>query len=521
MHVATRFVASTMIACLAGAWVVPAHADVTFCLRNGMRIVAERFETRDGGFLLYVPGATTPLSYPSADVQGINTECGPPPITFGIHGSNTIGERLMPSLVDAFAMKRFATRPTSVQPAPEEQKITLRSGDAVRAVIDFRAHGSGTATPGLLSGQATIGMASRRLNAGETSKIQSQAGKDPLAAGSEHVLALDGLAVIVNAANPVTQLSLDQIGRIFSGAATNWREFGGPDRSITVLRRDDKSGTYDTFKSLVLEPGHLTVSPSARKFESSEELSATVAKDVSAIGFVAVPYIDRNIALRISSACGLSSGPSKFAIKSEEYPLARRLYLYTLGEPSEPVVRDLLNFTLSDEAQHTVVDNGFIDQSVEFQAPDEQNAWAGAFVAEPTAHLPADHAVSRGAIDAFRRIVARSSRSTVVFRFASGSSQLDTRALQDIQRLSQYLRSGTKEATKAHLVGFADSNGSWDANERLARERVDSVARLLEAAGVVIPASGRLSLAYFAPVACNDGDAGRAKNRRVEVWIER
>ena len=183
-------------------------------------------------------------------------------------------------------------------------------------------------------------MSSRAANKDEIDKVTAQYNINLRAPGNEHVLALDGLAVIVNPDNPVKQLTLDQIARIFSGEFTNWKDvsLNGLDRPIKVHARDNKSGTYDTFVALVLAPPDQPkrqLTPQATRYESSESLSDAVAKDPGAIGFIGLPYINKNHPLNIASTCGLLSGPSKFTVKTEEYPLARRLYLYTIGTPTE------------------------------------------------------------------------------------------------------------------------------------------------------------------------------------------
>ena len=500
--------------------------ETVFCIDDGEKIAAARFEQKDEKYFLYVDGNAEPLEFAAARVRGINVDPCPAPAQtstqvphFGVHGSNTIGERLMPMIIDAYGEKRFGSPAIHKPGAPEEEEITLKAGDETKAVIDFHAHGSGTAPKGLLNGSAVIGMASRRLKKEEADAIQARFNVDPLMPGNEHVLALDGLAVIVNPANPIKQLSLEQIARIFSGAVTNWNEVGGEDRPITVYRRDDKSGTYDTFVSLVLSPLNLKISPSATKFESSEQLSAAVLADTGGIGFIAVPYVGKNDALKIASNCGLTSAPSRFAIKSEEYPLARRLYLYTIGTPSEPVANDLLKFALSEDAQSIATDAGFYDLSVEFQDDADQRRWAQDIVENPGEALPPNKEIPSAAVRYFQKAMDNLRRSSMTFRFASGSSTLDTRAIQDIDRLANYLKQPGIAGRRFLIVGFADADGSWSHNQRLADQRAATVAGLLRKAGAPITRKNVQSLSYMAPVACNDNDAGKSKNRRVEVWI--
>jgi phosphate transport system substrate-binding protein len=500
-----------------------------FCFNDGSQISAERFETRDGKFLLYVQGASQPLEYPSSSVKGINVKCEPEASSkpqnhsgFGIHGSNTIGERLMPMLIEAFGTKKLGARPTSKLGASEEQEITLKSPSGPVAVVDLKAHGSGTSATDLIDGKSIIGMSSRRMNPEETAAFKAKFGTNSQLPANEHVLALDGVAVIVNADNPVKELSLDQIGKIFAGQITKWSEVGGPNRGISVFRRDDKSGTTDTFKSLVLSLNKLSFSAGVSAFESSETVSSKVAADPDAIGFVGLPYINRNRALAITSPCGISNPPSRFTVKTETYPLARRLYLYTIGEPSDPIARDLLQFALSDDAQPIVQETEFVDQTIDFQDDDDQRRSTQDIVSNPSRGLLPDKDVPRDALRALEALLATVHRTSLTFRFEQGSADLDTRAQQDVGRLVRYLASPAGTGKKLYITGFGDVKGDWAANRALGFKRAMRVEEELErVGGIHVPQENVLSMSYMAPVACSDNDAGLAKNRRVEIWIAR
>ena len=510
-----------------------------FCFTDGTKIGAERFETKDGKFLLYVAGGSAPLEYSATKVCSVNVEpcaCGTTPQpqptpgptpavdaagAFGIHGSNTIGERLMPSLIEAYSRKTYGAAPLTKIGKPEEMEITLNGGGAGRAVIDFQSHGSGTAAKGLAEGKAQIGMASRQLKQPEADALRQAFNIDAYAPENEHVLALDGLAVIVNPQNPVQKLSLEQIGRIFSGQTTNWRDVGGADQPINVYRRDDKSGTFDTFKSLVLDPLNLKISPDAKKFESSELLVEAAGKDSGGIGFIALPYVGKgNRALDIASTCGLTSSASRFAVKSEEYPLARRLFLYTQGTPRVQEAANILRFALSDEAQPIIADNEFVNMAIEFQPQDAQLAWARSIQENPTLGIGADKQIPAAPLRGFSQAMTHMRRTTMEFRFRRASADLDNRALQDVERLARYLKAPENSRRRFFLVGFADADGAWSTNDNLAARRAESVARLLIQQNVPVARDNVKTLSYLAPVSCNDDDAGKAKNRRVEVWIE-
>jgi phosphate transport system substrate-binding protein len=537
-----KFLQTTILAL--GSLVLPMAAasaqpqKTVFCISDGTQIGVDRFEMKEGKFFLYVQGSADPLQYPATSVKGIDVPCtyvpaaaAAPALTpapasaptiahFGIAGSNTIGERLMPMLIDAFGSKRLGMEPQSKITGKEEQEITLRSSSGTQAVINFAAHGSGTATPGLVEGKAVIGMASRALNDAETKLIDERFKVPIRAAGNEHVLALDGIAVIVHPENPVKLLTLEQIAKVFSGQIANWKDVGGADRPIHVLRRNNDSGTYDTFNTLVLSPLKLQMSPQAAQYESSETLSSDVSKDADAVGFIALPYINKNRAVVIGSSCGITGSPSAFTVKNEQYPLARRLYLYTLGTPKESAANDLLKFALSDEAQPTIEDAEFIDQRVALQDEQDQRNWSVSVSANPEQGLPAGKLVPRDAIDDFTRFAYGARRSSVAFRFEKGSSQLDTRAVQDVGRLARFI-SGMGGSKQFWIVGFTDADGGWAENLRLGKQRAAQVAGELTKAGVRVPAQNIRSQSYMAPTVCNDTDAAKGKNRRVEVWLEK
>jgi phosphate transport system substrate-binding protein len=522
-----------------GAGVSHADQNATICLADGMKISAKRFEAHDGKFFLYVTGSKTPLEYPAAAVKGINVDpcpapaaatpqkanAAPPPISgsagqsslhIGIHGSNTIGERLMPMLIEAYAKQKLGGTSNAKILRAEEQEIALPSNGEQSVSIDLQAHGSGTAAKSLAEGKAVIGMASRPLNAEEVKLIENKHYVDARAAGHEHVLALDGLAVIVNPSNPVRELTLDQIASIFSGRTTNWKDVGGADLPIVVLRRDDKSGTYDTFKNMVLVPSKLEISRDARMFESSEALSEEVSRNSNAIGFVALAYVNRNVALAIASSCGISHWPSKFSVKTEEYPLSRRLFLYSVGELETQFPKELLNFMLSDDAQSVIQDADFVEQAISFQDADEHSRWV-------ESHTRDSLAVSAPAeiVEDFRRLGSATQRTSLALRFREGSATLDNKALQDVARLGRYLQGRAAAGRNVYFVGFADSNGSWNRNRELAFQRAAHVARELEKRGLRISKDAVKSYSVLAPADCNNTVAGTAKNRRVEVWIQK
>jgi len=192
-------------------------------------------------------------------------------------GSNTIGDTLGPALAEAFLKNQGATDVRILPGANPLEKIVegVLPGDTKASAITIAAHGSATAFTALADNSCDIGMASRKIKADEAAKLKSLGDMSSFA--NEHILGLDGIAVIVSAANPAAQLDKDKIMRIFTGAITDWSQVGAYRGTIKIYARDDNSGTYDTFKSLVL--GGKPLAAGAQRIEDSKALSDAVAAD--------------------------------------------------------------------------------------------------------------------------------------------------------------------------------------------------------------------------------------------------
>ena len=151
-----------------------------------------------------------------------------------------------------------------------------------------------------------------------------------------HVFALDGVAVFVSPQNPVKALSLDQIAKMFAGVIKDWSEVGGSPGKIKLYARDAKSGTFDTFDNLVLSRANLKISRGGQAVRI-EPRSFRRNRPATPMGSAlsGFAYIRNAKALAISSECGIVSPPEVFSVKTEEYPLSRRLYLHSTASLPE------------------------------------------------------------------------------------------------------------------------------------------------------------------------------------------
>ncbi len=410
---------------------------------------------------------------------------------FTIQGSNTIGARLAPELVKSFLLSKGATDIEQVTSGTNESRIEAKIGHLQQLIsVDIAAHGSGTGFEALKAGIADIAAASRPAKAEE---IRSLADFGDLTANrSEHIIGIDGLAIIIHPQNPIQQLSVQQIAQIFSGKIDNWSQLGGRIGSINLYSRDDRSGTWDSFKRMVLGKQY-TLDSGAKRFEANDELSDDVSSDINGIGFVGLPSVRRAKLIAVSDGFSKAQKPTKLSISTEDYALSRRLYFYTKGEPNNSYVKEFIAFVEGMSGQNTVADNGFIAQQVESVIPENYAA------------LPVD----------FQRMTPSGQRLTVNFRFKEGSARLDNRALRDIERLTQFIASHPDR--KLTLIGFGDQKKSPQRAQLLSKLRAMAVRRELVKQRIY----PKFSYGYGGqlPVASNERDAGRFKNRRVEVWL--
>lgn len=206
-------------------------------------------------------------------------------------------------------------------------------------------------SPGELElGAADVGLSSRRIKYDEAARLARLG--DLRSAACEHVIALDGIAVIVNRANPVGVLSQDDLANIFAGQITDWSQVpnagSGP---ITVLARDDKSGSDDTFRHIVLDK--TPVAASAKRYEDSSKLSDDVAANVGAVGFVALPQVRSAKAVAVADGSARPVLPTLLTVRTETYVLSRRLYLYTAATPRTPLALEFAIFADSARARRS------------------------------------------------------------------------------------------------------------------------------------------------------------------------
>lgn len=233
---------------------------------------------------------------------------------------------------------------TTVQPiaAKAAEKYMLKNPEVS---VSVSGGGSGTGIKMASEGSADIGTSSRDLTVEEIS------------AGGLKVypIAADGIAVIVNPQNSLSDLTKQQIKDIFSGKIKNYKELGGPDKEIVAIIRESGSGTRSSFEEMIMDKGKTNNTESAEQQSSNGAVKASVAGNPNAIGYVGAGYIDPTVkAMKVQ---GIEA--TKDNIRSGTYPISRKLYMITKGEAFGKT-KGFIDYVLSDNGQGIVEEEGFV-----------------------------------------------------------------------------------------------------------------------------------------------------------------
>lgn len=392
-------------------------------------------------------------------------------------------------------MEHQGLQAVRIEPAQgaNEQRVTGKTRQGKTVSIEVAAHGSSTGFTALKNATADLAASSRPIKDSELVDLEPLG--DLKSPDAEQVIAIDGLAIILNPRNPLNALNTEQLAQVFNGEISTWEALGSIDGPIHLYARDDQSGTYDTFKELVLRLRGKPLAAGAKRFESSEQLSDAVSQDPQGIGFIGLPYVRQAKAVAIVDGDSQPMLALNSLIATEDYPLSRRLFFYLPPSSRNPWAKALVDFTQGSKGQAIVAANGFIAQQVQ------------AIAVEPRASMPED----------YQAIARDAQRLTVNFRFEEGSASLDNKARQDLQRVVAYLKSHNKLDKQVTLVGFGDAKNDPQRAALLSKLRAMAVRRELVKNGVVL--RDIRGFGAQMPVAANTADEGRIKNRRVEVWV--
>ena len=274
-----------------------------------------------------------------------------------------------PSTSSGPAAPKESAKSTAASP----QSITIKGSDTMVHLVTawaeayMKAHpeveisvtggGSGTGISALLGGSTDICAASRDMTAQEREKA-SQKGINPY----ETTVARDGIAVIVHPSNPIQDLTMEQVRKIYTGANTNWNQVGGTDGEFVILSRETSSGTYVFFQEHVLQKQDYAAT--VRLMPATSSIIQSASEDALAIGYVGLGYaLEAGAKVKIlpikADADAPAVIPTEETVKDASYSISRALYFYTNEAPSG-VVQGFVEFCLSPAGQDIARETGYV-----------------------------------------------------------------------------------------------------------------------------------------------------------------
>jgi phosphate transport system substrate-binding protein len=242
-----------------------------------------------------------------------------------IKGSNTVGEELAPRLITEYKK--------------QHPKVS----------IELETKGSASGFWGLIGGMCDIAASSRGMITDEQNQATSRGLEF-----EDNVIGSYSVAVVVNAACPVTDLNREQVRDLFTGAIQNWKEVGGPDAPVHLFIRNPISGTYLGFREMVMEDKPYATHTTA--FTNYAAIVDAVSKDPAGIGYSCLQLASKP-GVKAVSIGGVPA--SAAAVKEGKYPYARKLHLFTNKASEPPLANDFVLFIQSPRGQVILDEMGF------------------------------------------------------------------------------------------------------------------------------------------------------------------
>jgi phosphate transport system substrate-binding protein len=408
--------------------------------------------------------------------------------TIRINGSNMLGDQMVPVLVEGW-MKKFGYEQIKISRSKAGLTKIGAKRDSESVIVEIRGKGSRLGFQDLVNGDTEIAMMSRSLSAKEMDdgwQLGNLGSPD-----QEHVVALQAITVIVHPANQIIGLDVSQLSKIISGEITDWKQLGGKPGPIRLHIARQETGLAE-MQTAILDVR--AASRNAQRHADSKTIRAVVSGDPDAIGiteFTAKSGAYRALPIRIGNRY---IAADQLHIKTEDYPLMRRLYFYT-GQIITALGRGFVTYAESEEAQRLLASKGYlslatmaITENLKKDLPKEYLQW-----------------------------IDGASRLSLSFRFGEDNtfSIFDSRGAQDIARLKDFMSRPENKKRKVILVGHAEKQSSNYMANSVSNEYADLVANALMEIGVH-PTRVR-GVGYILPLTLGNNSVYR--NRRVEIWL--
>jgi phosphate transport system substrate-binding protein len=435
-----------------------------------------------------------------------------------VSGSATIGEVLMPALIEGFALRHGYVAERERKDATHfVYTLRYKKDDALLGRFTFRVTNTDEGFADLLANEADIVMSLREIRLTENRRANEAGLGDLRGPNRSRVLALDAMVPITAPGNPVDAISPATLARVFAGRVTNWKDLGGPDAPISIHLRDPKSGLAQAVQDRLMAPAALVLDSNIVRHATNKALTKAVTDDPFAIGISSYSETGNADVLVLTGTCGFSLRAGRVTIKTEDYPLTAPMFLYIPARRLPKLARKFLTFTRSPSAQIVIRRAGFVDQAPEELSINKQ----GDRFANAISLLGTE--INLTEVKRLVKVLSPMKRLSTSFRFRAGSSALDAQSLSNVQQLARAIETGVYDERSVTFVGFSDGQGPADGNKTIALRRANSVlAAVKKAAETVDLSELNISVEAFGealPMACDDSAWGRQVNRRVEIWV--
>ena len=433
-------------------------------------------------------------------------------------GAPAIAEQLFPALIERFAASRGLTVRRQIL-ANNRSLFALVRGeeDTLAARFYVTATTTDAGLQALLDRDTDVALALRPPDDTEASAAEAADQGDLSVVARSRVLALDALVPLVAPSNPIDALTLEDLALVFAGQITNWQDLGGPDAPIALHLMAESTGHAQDVAMRVLGAFDVQASSVVIRHANATDLADAIARDPFAIGIgrFSRPGNARPVPLR--GACGFVQHATANSLKSEDYPLTAPLLMYLPVRRMPQLVRDFMGFFESAEADRVIRRLGFVNQGITRQPLATQGERLA------NAVIAAGDEISLEDLQGLVATMSGAERLSTTLRFEEGTAALDPQSLSAVSRLAREIERGAYDGRDLIFVGFSDGQGRAGANLRLSRGRAEAVRLAVIAAAeegdlnrVNLQVAG---LGEALPMACDDSAAGRAVNRRVEVWL--
>lgn len=515
-------VRAAIVAALLSLFVVsPAIADdVTLTSRDGSVEITGTLLGFDGEFY------RVDTEYGVLTVDGSGVACEGPgcpnlmaftaDMTLSV--AQAVAEPLIPALIESFARSEgYAAAREEIPGVGFIYTFYNDETETPAARFRVRLTNSTDAFADLVTEVADFVVALREPTRAEHLMARDAALGDLNAVRQSQVLALDALVPVVNPDNPVREVGLDTLSRLYAGEISRWSEIGGEDAPITLYLRDPDAGFGMVFDQQVLRGQGRELAQSVLTKASNDGVIEAVSEDPFGLGVSSFSAVGLTEPVTLTGECAFEVVPSQVSIKAGDYPLAAPIFLYRPAIRLPQAGRDFMRFLRTGSAERVIQRVGLVDQSIDEIPLSDQGTRLANAIAQ------AGLEVGLSDLKEMIALMTDTRRLTLTYRFAGGSTALDAPSRSNVGLLADALEAGEFDGRHLTFVGFSDGQGDAKLNKRLAARRAEAVRRaVIEVAETYNSAVVDIDTAAFGealPMACDDTDWGRRINRRVEVWV--